>query len=89
MTMYSVTFPTTPSGFSAARLGEVCWRGIHATAASAWHTIGEWRRRSRSRWELRTLSGPERRDLAYGSGEEAYKSFWQAGIVSLGVAPPS
>jgi hypothetical protein len=25
----------------------------------------------------------------FGSGEEAYKSFWQAGIVSLGVARPS
>jgi uncharacterized protein YjiS (DUF1127 family) len=50
---------------------------------SAWHTIREWRRRSRSRRELRMLSELERRDLAY-------KSFWQAGIVSLGVvARPS
>ena len=52
---------------------------------SAWHTIREWRRRSRSRWELRMLSELERRDLAYGHGEEAYKSFWHSGIVSLGV----
>ena len=54
---------------------------------SAWHTIREWRRRSRSRRELRMLSELERRDLAYGHGEEAYKSFWQAGIVCLGVVP--
>ena len=54
---------------------------------SAWHTIREWRRRSRSRWELRMLSELERRDLAYGHGEEAYKSFWHSGIVSLGVVP--
>jgi len=33
------------------------------------------------------LSELESRDLAYGYGEEAYKSFWQAGIVSLGVVP--
>jgi hypothetical protein len=52
---------------------------------SVWHTIREWRRRSRSRWELRTRSESEGRDLAHGYGEDAYKSFWQAGIVSLGV----
>jgi len=84
MTMYSATVPTTQSGFSAARLGEVCWRGIYATASSEWHTIREWRRRSRSGRELRMLSELERRGLAYGYGEQAYKSFWQAGMVSLG-----
>jgi len=31
------------------------------------------------------LSELERRDLAYGYGEEAYRSFGQAAIVSLGV----
>jgi hypothetical protein len=48
---------------------------------SAWHTIREWRWRSRSRRELRM----ERRDLAYGFGEQAYTSFGRAAIVSLGV----
>jgi len=33
------------------------------------------------------LSELERRDLAYGHREEAYKSFWQAGIVSMGAVP--
>jgi hypothetical protein len=41
------------------------------TPASAWHTIRELRRRSRSRWELRMPSELERRDLAYGYGRRA------------------
>jgi hypothetical protein len=52
---------------------------------SVWHTIREWCRRSRLRWELRMRRESEDRDLAHGYGEDAYKSFWQAGIVSLGV----
>jgi hypothetical protein len=55
--------------------------------SAKWHTIREWRRRRRSRRELRMLSELERRDLAYGYGEEAYNSFWQAAIVSMGVVP--
>jgi uncharacterized protein YjiS (DUF1127 family) len=43
-------------------------------------TIGEWRRRARSRRELALLSHAERHDLAYryDINAETNKWFWQA-----------
>lgn len=45
------------------------------------NTIGEWRRRARSRHELVWLSAAERRDLVHSGGNiraEMGKWFWQA-----------
>jgi uncharacterized protein YjiS (DUF1127 family) len=63
MTMYSTTFSASQFGGSATRLDHICWRAVYGTAEVAWRTIREWRRRSRSRSEVRMLNELERAPL--------------------------
>lgn len=54
---------------------------LHATAAAAWATLGEWRRRYRSRRALEEMSPVMLRDIGLGPGDalhEARKPFWRA-----------
>jgi len=53
--------------------------GIGAMGASACALVREWRRRSRSRWELASYTYDERRDLGFAAevDDEIAKPFWR------------
>jgi len=50
-----------------------------AFVAAIWALLSEWRRRSRSRWELSTYAHHERADLGFGAelDAELTKPFWR------------